>query len=159
MTVFGIENIEKRKVDGYGGAYSVGNDGSVWRDGSRLQPFGGYVNLSWKGRMDKVKVAYLVARAWVPNLEGRPYVVHKDGDRGNNRASNLAWSERKEKRRARKKVPTGTVTVWRKADWSFVGSWPGVEQACLDLGCDERSVRRQLRGGAKSVKGYVFKNE
>lgn len=38
----------------------------------------------------------LVAEAFVPNPEGKKYVIHKDGDKLNNHASNLAWSDTKE---------------------------------------------------------------
>ena len=157
MAVFGIENIEKKRIPGYGGAYEVGSDGSIWRDGRELRQVRGCVNLSWKGDARKIRVAYLVARAFVPNLEGKEWVVHKDGDCGNNRASNLEWSEAKEERRGRRGVDFGTVSVWKKVDGSLVGSWRSLRDACLALGVDERSAKRQMRGGARSVKGYVFK--
>jgi len=159
MAVFGVDNIQRRKVPGYGGAYEAGSDGSVWRNGRELKQIRGYVNLSWKGRMDKVRVCYVVARAFVPNLEGKEWVRHKDGDPWNNRAENLEWSERKEatQGRRRRKVEYGAVSVWDKASGGLVGSWGSLRDACLALGVEERSVRRQLAGAAKSVKGYVFK--
>lgn len=159
MAVFGVDNIQRRKVPGYGGAYEAGSDGSVWRDGRELKQIRGYVNLSWKGRMDKVRVCYVVARAFVPNLEGKEWVRHKDGDPWNNRAENLEWSERKEatQGRRRRKVEYGAVSVWDKRSGGLVGSWGSLKDACLALGVEERSVRRQLAGAAKSVKGYVFK--
>lgn len=157
MTVFGVENVKMKSIPGYGGAYVVGSDGTVWRGGSEIKAVKGYVNLSWKGRVDKVKVCYLVARAFLPNMEGRPYVNHKDGDTGNNSAGNLEWSETRERTQGKKKVEWGPVTVWRKADGTLVGSWNRLEEACVALGVDERSVKRQIHGGAKSVKGYIFK--
>lgn len=157
MAVFGIDKIERKEIPGYGGRYEVGSDGSVWGCGMELQKIGGYVNLSWKGRMDKAKVCYLVARAFVPNAEGRPWVVHKNGVAGDDRAENLEWSERKEELRGRKSAKVGVVSVWRKEDGELVGSWASLEEACLALGVEERSARRQLRGGAKSVKGFIFK--
>lgn len=157
MAVFGIDKIERKSVPGYGGRYEIGSDGSVWSCGRELKQMAGYVNLSWKGVMDKVKVAYLVARAFVPNSEGRPWVVHKDGDARNNAAENLEWSEEREELRGKKKVDVGIVSVWRKDSGELVGSWGSLVDACLALGVDERSARRQLRGGARSVKGYVFR--
>lgn len=35
----------------------------------------------------------LVATSFVPNPEGKKYVIHKDGNKLNNHASNLAWSD------------------------------------------------------------------
>ena len=38
----------------------------------------------------------LVAEAFVPNPEGKKYVIHTEGDKLNNHADNLAWSDVKE---------------------------------------------------------------
>lgn len=159
MAVFGItQRGEQRPVPGFGGKYSVAEDGSVWRDGSMLVPVRGiYVSLSYKGEMRQTKIAYLVARAFLPNAEGRPFVRHKDGDPTNNRVENLEWSEEKERKRRGGRAVRESVSVWRADNGELVGSWGSVEEACRALGVDERSVRRQLRGGAKSVKGLIFK--
>lgn len=156
MAVFGIKKVERRPVDGFGGRYEVGSDGSVWGKGSRLAVHNGYVNLSHKGVVQKVKVCYLVARAFLPNLEGRPYVRHKNGVGTDDRAENLEWSEKKEELRGRRAV-LENVTVWRKESGELVGSWKSIKEMCVELRLDESSVRRMLRGKAKSVKGLIFK--
>lgn len=35
----------------------------------------------------------IIAKSFVPNPEGKKYVIHKDGNKLNNHASNLAWSD------------------------------------------------------------------
>ena len=157
MAVFGTDRIELKQVPGYGGKYYVGTDGSVWRDGSALIPVRGlYVNLSWQSHVETVKVAYLVARAFVPNMEMRPFVRHVDGNIRNNRASNLEWSEEKEDGRSRKGVGE-PVSVWSRKTGELVGSWGSLKEACRALGVEMAAARRMMRGGVKSTKGYIFK--
>jgi len=158
MAVFmANQKVELRPVPGYGGKYSVGSDGSVWRDGSALRVINGlYVSLSDAGKVDKVRVAYLVARAFIANSEMRPYVRHKDRNARNNKVENLEWSEEKEELRG-KRAPKQMVTVWRKDSGDLVGSWNSVEEACAALRVRVASARRVIRGGAASIKGYIFK--
>lgn len=155
MAVFGVKKEETRPVPGYGGAYVADRDGNIWRNGSVLVATRGYVSLSHGGKVEKVKVAYAVARAWIANPELRPYVRHRNGDAEDNRVENLEWSERREGGRGRRRVDSA-VTVWRKYSGELVGSWPSVRSACMALGLNEGNVMRQIRGEAKSVKGYIF---
>ena len=52
----------------------------------------GYRRVRLQGRT--FKVHRLVAEAFVPNPDHLPYVLHRDGDRENNRWDNLEWSDR-----------------------------------------------------------------
>ncbi len=51
------------------------------------------VELEKNGVTETAKVKYLVAQAFVPNPDNKPYVRHKDGNKQNNRADNLEWSD------------------------------------------------------------------
>ena len=90
------------------GRYEVGDDGVVYSGGMPLKAIGGVgVNLGGK----RVKVAYLVARAFVPNGECREHVRHRNGDVTDNRACNLEWcDERCRTGSAGSMCVTGTVT-------------------------------------------------
>ncbi|MBS4207470.1 NUMOD4 motif-containing HNH endonuclease [Bacillus sp. FJAT-50079] len=88
-------------------AYEVSNLGRVRRkakkDGSCLKPTvngSGYETVKLKqDENGKYRTHYLhrvVAEAFIPNLENKIDVNHKDGEKTNNHVSNLEWNTRKE---------------------------------------------------------------
>lgn len=157
MAVFETPNVGRKKVPGFGGKYEVTERGEVLSRGCVLEPVRGmYVNLSGKDGVRQVKIAYLVARAFIPNLEARPYVVHKNGDRRDNRVENLQWSETREARRGRK--PEGGLgVVVMTPSGEFVGTYPSVRTACDVLRMDYSAALRVLKGRARTTKGYVLR--
>lgn len=51
------------------------------------------VTLEKDGESQVFELKYLIAQTFVPNPENKPFVIHKDGNKLNNRADNLAWSD------------------------------------------------------------------
>jgi hypothetical protein len=83
--------------------YFIGLDGTVWSttdpesDSATWHQIAtyngkGYRRVRLQGRT--FKVHRLVAEAFVPNPDRLPDVLHKDGDRENNRWDNLEWSDK-----------------------------------------------------------------
>lgn len=146
-----------KEVPGYGGKYSVTDSGRVLSSGGELSVIDGkYVNLSGRFGVDKVSVAYLVARAFLPNLEARPYVVHVNGDREDNRVENLRWSETREARK-KKSASGGGVSVMKRGTLVYVGTFTTLRAACDNLGVDYCSAKRVADGKQQSAGGYVFR--
>lgn len=94
-----------KPVKGFEGYYEVSNKGRVLRilkDGTTSLRLG---NLDKKGfvrvtlsvdDLNKKKWCFMqriVAQHFLENPEGLPLVIHKDGDKTNNRVSNLKWVE------------------------------------------------------------------
>lgn len=73
--------------------YSVREDGIVFSPDGK-EPKGYFVKGFLRVRIGgkRLKIHCLVAQVFLPNPMGSPYVLHKDGDKTNNRYTNLEWS-------------------------------------------------------------------
>lgn len=72
---------------------------SRYRTAPNLKAGEGYCQVNMRmdnGKGRTVFVHKLVAEAFVPNPADRPIINHIDGDKGNNKASNLEWVSAKE---------------------------------------------------------------
>lgn len=99
---------EWRNIAGYEGKYQISNLGrvlllGVYRDGRRYSQrikktrlgVGGYeytILTDFSGKARTWKIHRLVAMAFIQNPNEYPCVDHIDGERTNNRASNLRWA-------------------------------------------------------------------
>lgn len=132
--------------------YWVSEDGMVWSGALPLEPIGGVgVNLHGK----RVKIAYLVARAFVPNGECRRWVRHKNGDVKDNRASNLEWSDEKEVGRRGPKPKDLWVRAWN-LEGDVVGIWRNLREASDATGAPVGSIRLCLAGKQKRAGGLLW---
>lgn len=103
--------VEFRDIPWYEWLYAITNDGRVWwywkttwtnRDWIWLKPTtmkGWYKHIVLSKKWEKMKwflVHRLVAIAFIPNQNNKPFVNHIDSVRDNNLADNLEWCTAKE---------------------------------------------------------------
>ena len=151
MRIFS-QNKERRKA--IDKKYEVSDQGTVYSDGLPLAVINGTgVNLHGERR----KIAYLVARAFIPNPEGRPYVVHLNGDVEDNRVENLAWSEVEEPQKKRGPKPNARpVAVFNMAG-ERLGVFNSVSEASAEMGVSGPMIRNALSRRTKTAGGYLWR--
>lgn len=121
-----------RWINGYEGKYLVSNLGRVFSAPSSVHLDGyvlkqsvgrnGYltVHLRKQGGEKRISVHRLVAEAFLPNVDGKPEVNHKDGDKQNNCVDNLEWVTTSENKThsirvlGNPKPPRKTISTTRK---------------------------------------------
>ena len=152
-----------RDVPGYEGLYKVSDQGEVksLRNGCAVAVIRGqYVNLSKEGRMEKVKVSYVVARAFVRNEAMRPHVVHRNGDRRDHRAENLVWSEQPEDiARGRSAGRRSRKVLCYSESGEFVGRWDSIEAGAKAMGVNRQGIMRVCSGKGRRCGGYIWRYE
>lgn len=166
-----------KEVEGTNGALLVSNSGrvkSLLRDGRILKPTQdskGYLRL--RVTIDREKRSYkvhrLVAMAFVDNPDNKPQVNHINGDKTDNRASNLEWVTNKENAHhaiknglwdsifegamledERRKKPIIAVCIKTGASVEF----DSVAEAERFIG--SRHITDVLKGKRTKAKGYTF---
>lgn len=97
---------EYKILEGFDCKYFITKDGRVWTNSRKngIERFmkqyemDGYltVGLLIGGKQKIFRVHRLVAMAFIPNPENKPYINHIDGNRKNNCVGNLEWCTQKE---------------------------------------------------------------
>lgn len=98
-------------IEGTDGAYQVSNYSQVRKRIGNIKTYGGYsyqmlrpfencgywnYDIIYKGKSKKFKGHRLAAQAFIPNVDDKPYINHKDGVKKDNHISNLEWCTPKE---------------------------------------------------------------
>lgn len=169
-----------KDVEGYDGVYQVSNRGRVRsfhsRNGIGLSPtprimvgalYIGYhmVILCKNGNQRMKKVHRLVAEAFIPNPENKPFVNHKNFVRNDNSVENLEWvtpcensrhSVPRNKEKGVHKFPGAKHLQAVSVDDPSFGYYFPTRLCVTMAGFDLRAVGRCLKDDSKSHKGFRF---
>jgi hypothetical protein len=172
-------------IKGYSN-YWVTDDGRVYvrsaKTGYRIKQMayhyvtGGYrmVHLRKNGKQISSTVHRLVAETFIPNLDNKPQVNHKNGIRTDNRVENLEWVTAQENilhslRTLRKKGPyvppkyikQGQINhiVYLIKNNNIEEIYFGMDEAAKSLGVSVSTISRRCSGYHKKNKGWVLRSE
>ena len=123
-----------REIKGYEGYYSVDTDGNVYsiRRKRYLVPIKmpsgyWYVHLcNGPGHTKLARLHRLVAETFLDNPNGYPQVNHKNGDKADNRVTNLEWCSRLQN--VEHAMRTGLINVAGEDNPSAKLTWAEVEE-------------------------------
>ena len=167
-----------KSVKGYEGMYEVSNLGRM-RSVTRVVERGHNIPLSVKGRILKFskvqgysrislsqgfnskqyKVHRLVAQAFIPNPDNKPFINHIDGVRDNNCVTNLEWCTQSENLKHAYKIGNKIPTMHLKKDNPKAvrvkdivtnKEYKNVREAAEDLNIKPTTLRAMLRGENKN---------
>ncbi|BAU80299.1 HNH endonuclease [Tokyovirus A1] len=149
----GEEEIWK-PIEGY--EYQVSSCGRIKNENGQLVPCktvrgASHVRLPKK----EVRVARIVAAAFLPNPEGMKCVNRHDEDCENNHVSNLFWAPRGI-RKSTKFLRLKPVEQWTK-DGSFVRLWESPQEIARVFSSKVQQVRDCCNGKFKTFAGFVWK--
>lgn len=93
-----MNEMKRILLDGEETPFMITKNGMLYREDTNnwYKPFEscGYLSyhLKWKNKTYPRRIHRLVAEAYIPNPENKPFVHHKDHDRFNNSVENLEWA-------------------------------------------------------------------
>ena len=185
-----------KDIKGYEGIYQVSNMGRVKsldrldnkgrRTHGRLLKVkhdgGGYcqVALSKNGSQKYCKIHRLVALHFIPNIENKPQINHKDENKENNAVDNLEWATSKENanygtRKIRCYQNRDYITIGRNIskgikesgrckaivqydlNMNKINEWDSAAEAGKALNILPSGIGNVVKGNCQTYKGFIWK--
>ena len=155
-----FSNEEWRKIEGHEN-YSASSFGRIRNDRNQyiLRPLNptGYCTVS----LDK-KGCYIhriIAGTFIPNPEQKPLVNHKDGNRRNNRVSNLEWATQSEniQHAVKMGLHNRAIPIAAYQGNRFIGNFSSHTEAASALHISDGLVNIYMDTEKRTSQGYYFK--
>ena len=149
------KEVEGIKVSTFGRV----KDGKEIVDSVRLGLGDIYVKLE-----NRIKLCNLVANAFIPHIEGKEFIRHKDGNIYNNNAENLEWTQEKTKVKKKNKEELKLSEIIKmieangrikRADWSdnYCNYYSIKGEKIVDV--DDKAMKLIADGGWAEYRGDI----
>lgn len=159
-----------KDIPGYEGLYQVSDYGRVkrsFKNGKENVLSGkidkdGYtwVILSKNQRKKYVHVHRLVADAFIPNVENKPQVNHKDRNKQNNSANNLEWVTGSENMlhtfATGRKIHRRPIVQYTR-NMEVVSFWNSIREAGRTLRISESNINACCHNRFPTAGGYIWR--
>lgn len=163
-----MEEIWKNVV-GYEGVYQVSNLGNLkrlFKNKERMlsgrEDKDGYIEVILSRKQSKkfCRLHRLVAEAFIPNIDNKPQVNHKDRNKKNNKVENLEWVTCSENTihtfETGRQVRVKSIEQYSK-DMKYIKEWESIKQASITLGISNNNISSCCSGKLGTAGGYIWK--
>ena len=123
----------------------------------------------WDNKRKWLKVSRLVALAFIPNPENKPTVNHKDGNRQNDKKSNLEWNTWSENHKHSFKFlgrkPSGGLNIERREeieqfkDKKLIATFASLNEASRQTNISLSNICLAANGKRKTAGGFIWKKK
>ena len=151
-----------KELEGFDYQYIIDESGNVYRKLTPNESKRGYLRLGLRGNGERkwFAVHRLVAQAFLPNPDNKPYVNHIDGDKTNNRVENLEWCSQSENmlhafRTGLKHPPHPKRVRQYSIEGEFIREYPSREEAARCVGAFGSNINKAIRNKTICA-GYLW---
>lgn len=121
------------------------------------------VRLTRNGRGKTVQIHRLVAKAFIPNPLNLPMINHIDGNKHNNKKSNLEWTTCSKNNihalETGLRKPRGNPILQFTKNGEFIAEYRSTCEAARKTGASRGMISHCINGWAKTGSGYVWKKK
>jgi len=167
-----IKDFSKYYINKFGEIYSIGDIRHKATIKFAAPNKDGYLYVKlYKNKKEYIKYIHrLVAETFIPNIETKHQINHIDGNKLNNKVSNLEWCTQSEnvkhayklglvksnmKNKFGKKHHSSKKVIQYTIEGKFIKNWDSMSDVKRELGISH--IGECCKGNRKSVGGYIWK--